>query len=246
MSRQRGKSAHHRPGMWRWSLGLWLLAGLSFASTAEAGSARVWRHVATTDGVVVSARDIPGQAFPEFRGVLVMKADIFQLLAILDDTKRHCEWQANCKVMRVVRNYDAFNRLIYHRLDSPWPVSDRDVVFRAGVTVDWPRRIVLSRFHAVRGAIKKKSGVVRITRMHGSFKFELLPSGKVRATYQVFSDPGGWLPVWLVRGASKKIPLHTLRGLRAQLAKTKGQYQAFHKRYNPAAGGRIPPRFSPR
>jgi len=215
------------------------------AQAAFAGSRGPWRHVATTDGVRVSARDIPGQAFPEFRGVKVLKADMFQLLAILDDAPRHCEWQANCMVMKVVKRYDEFTRVLYHRLDSPWPVSDRDVVFKGGVTVDWKRKIVWSKFRAVPTTIKPKSGVVRITKMYGSFKFQQLAPGKIRATYQVFSDPGGWLPAWLVAGASKKIPLHTLRGLQKQVFKTKGKYPAFHKRYNPAHGGSIPARFQP-
>ena len=217
---------------------------LATRSASAAGRA-TWRHVATTDGVRVSAREIPGQAFPEFRGVTVMKADMFQLLAILDDAPRHCEWQASCKVMRVVKHYDEFNRVLYHRLDSPWPVNDRDVVFKGGVTVDWKRKIVWSRFRALKGMVKVESGVVRITRMYGHFKFELIAPGQIRATYQVFSDPGGWLPAWLVAGASKKIPLHTLRGLRAQVTKTRGQYAAFHKRYNPAHGGRVPAQFQP-
>jgi len=219
--------------------------GASLAHTAVAAPRSGWRHVATTDGVRVSAREIQGQSFPEFRGVTVMKADMFQLLAILDDAKRHCEWQASCKVMRVVRHFDEFNRLLYHRLDSPWPVSDRDVVFKAGVTVDWKRKVVWSRFRAVRGPVKPKPGVVRMRRMYGHFKFELIRPGTIRATYQVFSDPGGWLPAWLVAAASKKIPLNTLRGLKAQVAKTRGQYAAFHKRYNPARGGTIPLQFQP-
>ncbi len=212
------------------------------ASAADRGA---WQAVATTDGVRVSARKIPGQAFPEFRGVTVMKADMFQLLAILDDAPRHCEWQASCKVMRIVKRYDEFNRVLYHRLDSPWPVSDRDVVFKGGVTVDWKRKVVWSRFRALSGMVKVQSGVVRITRMYGFFKFELIAPGQIRATYQVFSDPGGWLPAWLVAAASKKIPLHTLRGLREQVAKTQGQYAAFHKRYNPAHGGQVPAQFQP-
>ena len=213
------------------------------ALDASAASRGTWRHVTTSDGVRVTARVIPVQSFPEFRGVLVMKADIFALLAILDDASRHCEWQASCKTMRVVKHYDEFNRALYHRLNSPWPVNDRDVVFKAGVTVDWKRKIVWSRFRAVRGMVKVESGVVRITRMSGYFKFEAIAPGTIRATYQVFSDPGGWLPAWLVKLASKKIPVNTLRGLSAQVKKTRGQYAAFHKRYNPAHGGKIPAQF---
>ncbi len=225
---------------------LWLSLLSLVATSAQAAPRPAWRHVFTEDGVRVSARDIPGQDFPEFRGVTVLNCGIFDLLAILDDAPRHCEWQASCKVMRIIKKYNEFDRLMYHRLDSPWPVSDRDMVFKGSVTVDPVRKIVRSPFRAVRGHVPPKSGVVRMTKMRGFFKFELLKPGQIRTTYQVYSDPGGWLPAWLVKAASRKIPLHTLQGLRRQLKKTKGRYSAFHKRYNPEQGGTIPARFQPK
>ncbi|HAN31037.1 MAG TPA: hypothetical protein DCQ06_05515, partial [Myxococcales bacterium] len=69
----------------------------------RAVAAKGWRHVTTDDGVRVDVREIKGQEFPEFRGIKVFKADIFDILAVLDDAARHCEWQANCKIMRITR-----------------------------------------------------------------------------------------------------------------------------------------------
>ena len=40
-------------------------------------------------------------------------------------------------------------------------------------------------------------------------------------TYQIDSDPGGWLPKWVVKMASKKIPLNTLINLGKQIVKVR-------------------------
>ena len=53
-------------------------------------------------------------------------------------------------------------------------------------------------------------------------------------------DPGGLLPDWLVKLTSRKLPIETLVGLRNQVAKTRGKYEAFLKRYDPSHGGKIP------
>ncbi|MCO4761411.1 MAG: START domain-containing protein [Myxococcales bacterium] len=223
-----------------------LVAVLLYTTASEAADRGKWRHIASEDGVTVSARDIPGQAFPEFRGVAVFHATMFEMLAILDDTPRHCQWQASCTVMRVLKRYDEFDRLLYHRIHAPWPASDRDLVFRANTRLSGKAQKATSRFRLVSGVVGPKSGIVRVKQMYGSFKFTVLGPKRIRVVYQVYSDPGGWLPTWLVRSASKKIPLNTLRLLRAQVKKTRGQYQAFHKRYDPAFGGRIPARFQPK
>jgi hypothetical protein len=219
------------------------LCGLLFATAAGAVG---WKRVLKEDGIVVSAREVPDKPFLEFRGVGVVNANLYQVLAVLDDTPRHCEWQANCTVSRVVKTVDEFTRYIYHRIDSPWPVSDRDVVVLARVEVDLPAKTVMSRFSAKplagHGPV---SDAVRMPQLDGFYRLEWIDLGHTRVTYQVVADTGGMLPTWLANRASRKLPLGTLQGMRRQVVKMAGRYEAFHKRYNPLKGGTVPDRFAP-
>ena len=52
---------------------------------------------------------------------------------------------------------------------------------------------------------------------------EMLGQNSTRVTYQIDSDPGGWLPNWIIKLASKKIPLKTLINLRKQIKRLKSQ-----------------------
>jgi hypothetical protein len=55
-------------------------------------------------------------------------------------------------------------------------------------------------------------GVIRMPRLFGSY--ELTPvEGGAHVVYTVDSDPGGSLPAWLVRRASKDLPYFTLKKL---------------------------------
>ena len=56
-------------------------------------------------------------------------------------------------------------------------------------------------------------GVVRMPRLVGSYDLRPVEAG-TRVVYTVDSDPGGRLPAWLVKRASKDLPYFTLKNLR--------------------------------
>ena len=62
-------------------------------------------------------------------------------------------------------------------------------------------------------------------RLQGFWELTYIDHQTTYVVYQVDADPGGWLPHWLVRYTTKKLPLNTIRNLREQVAKTKGQYE---------------------
>lgn len=224
----------------------WILA-LSLLVIAPSALGAPWTRVGVFDGVSVSSRQIPGQDMPEFRGVAVVDANLFQVMAVIDDADRHCEWMARCAESRVVKQLKGFDRVLYQRLDAPWPVADRDLVVRGSIRIDRDRRLVVSSFRSVnlRG-MPPREGVVRVTALKGFYRLKQLKDGKTRVLYQVYSDPGGSLPRWLARKATKKIPAETITSLRRQLSRTQGEYEDFLDRYDPERGGEIPKVGKPR
>jgi hypothetical protein len=64
-------------------------------------------------------------------------------------------------------------------------------------------------------SVPRPRGSVRMKNLKGSY--ELTPvEGGTAVVYTVDSDPGGNLPGWLVRDASKDLPLQTLKKLRSR------------------------------
>jgi len=202
-----------------------------------------WQKLLTKDGVVVSTRHIPGQELPIFRGVGVIAADIYDLLAVIEDTDRHCEWRQRCHTSKILKRINEFDRIIYARIDMPWPVSDRDMVLKVKVTIDLASKTIGSRFRSTRGGPAPPAGVVRMARMNGMFRFRVLGPNRVHVVYQVDSDPGGWFPNWLVERTTRTLPVDTFAALRKRARKMRGKYTAFHKKYDPAHGGKVPARF---
>ena len=60
--------------------------------------------------------------------------------------------------------------------------------------------------------------------MKGFYELTRLSDGRTKVDYRVGSDPGGTLPDWLAKRATRELPVHTIVNLRRQVARTRGAY----------------------
>lgn len=208
---------------------------LGFTSTALAAPA--WKRIVSEDGITVLERQKPGQVFPTFRGIGTVHASIYDVLAVVSDIKRHVHWVESCMAADVLERKGYRYYVVYSRTNVPWPVSDRDAVYRSEVKIDVKKQRVTINFKAIRYRRKGKvDGVVRMENLRGHFKFKGLSATKTRIDYQVDADPGGWIPKWLAKMATRKLPLSTIKGLRKRVKVTKGWY---HKRIKEWKAGKF-------
>jgi hypothetical protein len=227
-------------------LGLWWIgAFLSLASVTPAHADESgWERDISEAGIVVSVKSEPGRNLPVFKGVGTIDAGVYEVLAILDDAAHYTDWMANCASARIIKKISDFDRYEYNRTSAPWPVSDRDAVVHTTVEGSAEKREVWARFESIRmpgqGPI---DGVVRMPRLRGFYHLQAIDDTHTRVTYQVDADPGGMLPDWLVKRASRRLPIDTIVGMRKQVKQTRGRYDAFLARYDPAHGGKIPEGF---
>jgi|HubBroStandDraft_6_1064221.scaffolds.fasta_scaffold609748_2 hypothetical protein len=214
---------------------------LAVSLPARVAGADDWVQDADEKGVVVTTRTEPGRSLPIFRGVGMVEAGVFEILAVLDDITRFTEWMADCKGAYIVKQINELERVEYNRIGAPWPVWDRDTTIRSWIEADASKGDVWARFQSMSiAAAPPVSGVVRMPRLAGFYHLEVVDAAHTKVTYQVDADPGGLLPDWLVKLTSRKLPIETLVGLRRQVAKTRGHYEAFLKKYDPSKGGKVP------
>ena len=76
-------------------------------------------------------------------------------------------------------------------------------------------------------AVPARHDCVRVPLCEGEFSLSETRPGSVLVTYTIRLDPGGWLPDWLVRHFVRDAPARTLRDFKAQVLRTRGQYDAF-------------------
>jgi len=169
------------------------------------------------DGITVEEEVRPDAVLPILFGTATVSATPIQVAAWIGAVHTYPRWQYRCEEARALEQPDG-SFMTYNRVGAPWPVSDRDVLMRSTRTdnADGSIRIEF-RSTDESGVVNAptSTGAVRMERLVGSY--QLIPSGTgTQVLYTVDSDPGGSLPAWLVKQASKELPYRTLKALRAR------------------------------
>lgn len=209
MNRWQSKLRHTKP------LGLILLAlVILILPVAQASADR--KVILIKDGITVEEEVKEGQTFPVMFGTTRMDASVNEIGVWIRAVHTYVEWQHNCIEARTLTKPDG-TILTYNRVDSPWPVSDRDVVLRSSQE-SLNDGAILMKFENVQDdSVTVPRGVVRMVRLVGSYLLTPSPEGGTDVIYTLDSDPGGKIPAWLVRQASKDLPYNTLRNLREKV-----------------------------
>jgi hypothetical protein len=201
-----------------------LLSAVLSIGAARAEDTGGWQTNAEERGILVSTREEPGRDLPSFRGQAKVQAPVLHLLAILLDDARSGEWAKGADETRILRTVDAHTQIVYARARQPWPVKDRDVVMKRTVDVLKPGEVFRVHLTCVPREKPPVPGVVRVQTCETTFVLRAIDAATTSIDYRVNADPGGENPAWIVKMASKNIPLDTLSALRKQVERTRGRY----------------------
>ncbi|HNN94767.1 MAG TPA: START domain-containing protein [Pseudomonadota bacterium] len=217
--------------------GLCALPGTDGPGLAEASEQSVaapqhgpWEWVRGDNGVAVHRRTVAGSPLHEFRGVGTIYAPIAAVLGVMNDTDHRLEWMKEAAAQILVEQVDSATAVFYNRTKAPWPASDRDAVLRATTTFDTQKNVVRIELEAIEHpAWPPQKGAVRMPKLRGHWYLWPEKGGEyTRAEYQVFANPGGSLPDWIINMVSKSIPHSTIVHLREQVKRRR--YYEFEKK----------------
>lgn len=221
---------------------LWLLMASFIALAPSAAFAErntSWKVIKNKSGIKVKKKYIPNYTLPVIRGESVLSANIYDVLAVINDVGKSCKWMADCKDTRILVKRSDFDLVVYNRTGTPWPLDDRDVVVQTEIKIDKAKQRVLIDFYSIDGHKGKVSGVVRMPTFRGKYILEKLGDQKTRIIYQAQADVGGNVPDWVAEIKSESIPYDTIHALRDRVKKTSktNEYQSFIKKWDPKQGG---------
>ena len=211
--------------IWRRCALTTLLAISAGTVGAQAAEPR-WETIQREAGITVSMAEEPGQKVATFRGEGEVDGSLWHVLAIVMDDGRAKEWAKGADESKVLRRIDGRTQIVYSRSHQTWPVRDRDLVMRRSMEVVTPGEVMRVRLVCVDGEKPELSSVIRVHDCETVFVLHKVSEQRTRVDFRVRADAGGGSPDWIARLASKSIPLETVRGLRKQVEKTKGRYEA--------------------
>jgi ribosome-associated toxin RatA of RatAB toxin-antitoxin module len=180
------------------------LIGLLLSGTSFAGE-NAWRTVKESKKLKISNRDRPGSDIKEVKAVGLLDCIPWVCKNVVDRVDKYPDFMPYTETVKILKETDS-HLISYQYLNMPF-ISDRDYTIkikdrtyrRGDGTVIYKK----SWSPANQLGPKKKDGVVRLITNEGYWQFEPVDGGqRSRATYYLYTDPGGALPAFLINKAN--------------------------------------------
>lgn len=184
---------------------LTMLLGLGL--TAEEAK---WEQKARSDGVTVWSRAREGTDVKELKAIGLVEAPPKVVMRILADYVRYREIMPYTDESKVVATEEGGRVVHFYSLVNAPFVSKRDYTLRIVDESDWKdgKGYLKTRWSVSEKGPAPREDTVRVKTNDGSWTLEAIDGGtRTRATYWLFTDPGGSLPTWVINKAnSSAIP----------------------------------------
>ncbi len=192
-----------------------LIAASALAAADERGPSD-WRFATRENDVEVATRPVAGSGIREFRGETEIAVSPDRILTLLRDADRFHTWFPNCPESKSLgRQGDVAYQ--YSVMATPWPIADRDNVFRSVTRRDHESGRIEIEVRATPDRHPVQPGRVRVEYAKGSWVLLPLDERRTRVTFRMHLEPGGGIPDWMINARIRSTPIEALSNLRAAL-----------------------------
>ena len=187
--------------------------------------APTWEHLYNDDGISVSRQEIPGSDVCAFRGVGDVDAPVEKVLTLVRDISHARDWIDRVVDIKMIREPNKLERILYYRIALPWPLRDRDFVYKTTLAFDPATKSIAYTAQSVTDpAMPEQDGVVRGEIFKSTIVITALDGGKrTHAIGEAHADPRGSIPKWVVNLIQKKWPYNTFTNVREAVKKFEPQ-----------------------
>lgn len=179
-----------------------------------------WEHIYEDDGINVYRQEVAGTNLLAFRGTGYIDAPVNKVLYVFSDVKNEIDWVDRLEEnILISEDRENFERIEFHSYGLPWPVWSRDIVFKIKLTRQADQSFLVT-MKSVDDALGPPTKGVR-AELHGSnFVLKEREDGRTWVEVDIFIDPKGTVPAFLVNILQRYWPYNTITGLRSQVGKS--------------------------
>lgn len=179
--------------------------------------AQEWQLQKNSDHIKVYTRQLDSTQFNEYKAVLTAKTTPEKALKVICDGDRLWEWNHKTAASEKVLSYNDSTFVIWMLNDLPWPLRDRENLSLIKVSEPQPGNYFVDISPADNSIRNTPEDVIRTTRFKGHWKIRALRNGMVEVTQQLYGDPNGIIPAWLLNSIITNVPFHSFENLKVIL-----------------------------
>jgi hypothetical protein len=164
-----------------------------------------WEEQSRNNGIVIYNRSKTGSDIKEVLAIGTFDAPPEKVHRVLDDGGHYKDFMPYCKVSRILKRDDK-NVWSYERINPPL-INERDYTVKIShAEVKKPDGTVVVHHMFTQSNADGPApvdGVIRLSVLDGRWELEPIEGGKkTRATYYVYTSPGGDVPTFIVNAAN--------------------------------------------
>ncbi|MCB0655722.1 MAG: hypothetical protein KDC57_06265 [Saprospiraceae bacterium] len=146
----------------------------------------------------------------DIRITMTMHAAVPVVKEVLEDVEKYSDWVYKCEDPERLQTVSSKEFYYYVRSDMPFPASDRDLIIHSFHRIDPATGIYSSHSLASPDFLPEQNGVVRVRLFESYWTVTPNQDGTVQIDYRVRTDPGGYIPTWIVNLGISVGPVKTM------------------------------------
>lgn len=191
-----------------------MLLFIILLGSLHAGCQENWVLATDQDGIKVYLKNAEKTNLKMLKVTCQLPASQDAVLALLLDIPASDQWIPQSKNLRYLRRLSPTECFYYSELRMPWPVWNRDYVIQQRASQHPASKVVTVDARAVKGEVPEKEGIVRVSESRVKWVLSPLPTGKTLLLYELFTNPGGGIPAWVVNYFAKQAAIDIVKKMR--------------------------------
>lgn len=191
-----------------------LLFILFFASTSLVAQEQ-WKLRKEANGIKVFIKNEESTSLNSFKAVTKVKAPIEKVLKVIIDAPQFEQDNIESAITYKVRRIDSTHHLYYFKNKLPWPIRNRDNVSIVEIE-KVSDTIIKCNISAFDESIPKEKNTIRVSNLKGFWLLEE-KDGYTLVSQELFIDPGGSIPAFIVNSLLHKGPYNTFLALKREV-----------------------------
>ncbi len=188
---------------------------ITYPSIGFAGSD--WELLNNEEGITLYVRDVSGHSEAEYKGVCIIDRPIEVVGSVLSDIPSYPKWFFKCIESKKipVENSSERNFFLYVAIETPWPFSDRDAVYKVEITIDYALGKVFIQSTALKEPlVPLRRQYVRITDSEHQWILEKISADRTRITFINRTNAAGPFANYISNPGIRDTTFHSLKNLK--------------------------------
>jgi hypothetical protein len=190
-----------------------LFLPISLFLLAQNQPGQTWVFVKEKDGIKIYTGKEQNSSVKSYKGEADLHTRLDKIYALIGNPKNTDWWTGDISEIKILL-YEYGKHVQYYLVyDSPWPVTDRDLVVDAIIKTDSVTGIRTVEARPLPNVIPERTDRIRIKKYWQKWTIVPKPNGIIHVTLEGFADPAGSIPAWLYNMVITETPWKVIKSV---------------------------------